>query len=198
MVSSNSLRVHQTDDIGNLLRPPILARGSFPISFQQSATTASGAATWMLANTLGGTRTIVVTKVWYQYSFNGTGAASAMAYELGKMTGFSAFSDGAAVTAIEAVTGLGAPTNAECRVLDTGITVGAAVFVRALGMGEWPRLTLSATQAGNASSIFSIDFHGPGYDGIELAAAEALAIRNLGTAVVGDRVYGGCQYYEKA
>ena len=196
--TSKAGRVSLYDTGGNSLNPIELARGEANVLVRQTATTAAGACVWGMRNN-NATRTIQVLRIKYQMAFDGTGAASLMRYEWVKATGVTVFSGGVAVTPVNMKTSLGAPTQTEVRVLDTGLTTTGITGATALNTGAWARLTFSATQAGGLSGQFILDFAEQGMGPLELAQNEILCLRNGPTnaSVVGDTVFGGVLFIEK-
>jgi hypothetical protein len=196
--TSKAGRVSLYDVGGNALAPAELARAEANILVRQTATTAAGACVWGLRNN-NSTRTIQVLRIKYSMSFDGTGAASLMRYEWVKATAVTVFSGGVAVTPALLKTSLGAPTQAEVRVLDTGLTTTGITGAAALYGSNWPRLTFSATQAGGISGQHLMDFAELGAGPLELAQNEILCLRNGPTnaSVVGDTVLGGVLFIEK-
>jgi hypothetical protein len=196
--TSKAGRVSLYDTGGVALNPAELARGEANILVRQTATTAAGACVWGMRNN-NSTRTIQVLRIKYQLSFDGTGAASLMRYEWIKATAVTVFSGGVAVTPVNMKTSLGAPTQTEVRVLDTGLTTTGITGATALHTSNWARLTFSATQAGGLSGQFILDFAEQGMGPLELAQNEILCLRNGPTnaSVVGDTVLGGVLFIEK-
>jgi hypothetical protein len=114
-----------------------------------------------------------------------------MRYELIKGTGCTA-TNGTAVTPLMKRTGYTNP-DVEVKVLDTGITLTGVTLGAACFNCLWPRITHAATATANsASNPFVLDF---GDQPIELVQNEVLAIRTINTAVIGDGIIGGCEFY---
>lgn len=165
-------------------------KGILDIRVVQSATTAAGASVWALRNATAG-KMLYVPRIWMQFSFAGTGAATEMIYEWIKGTGCTAMSGGAAVTALLKKAGATNP-DVDARVLDTGLTQTGISQGAAFWNAAWARLTHSATQAGGISEIINLDFRD---DPIELAPNEVLSLRQFATSVIGDTVRGGVEFY---
>jgi hypothetical protein len=146
---------------------------------------------WALRNT-SASRILYITSLLLQGGFNGTGAATEQQWEVTKFTGVTALAGGAVVTPFMKRTSIGAP-DVDARVLDTGLTVTGGVITNPAWSFWVPRLTHSATQAGNFLSPVQVvdDPQKP----IELAFQEAIAIRSLKTQVIGDILEGGIEFY---
>lgn len=196
--TSKAIRNTQYDDAGNSLAPAALARGAVNILVRQTATTAAGACTWGIRNS-SSTRTIYIYRVVFAMSFDGTGAASQMRYELIKGTGVTAFSGGVAVTPSIFKTSLTQGTHVDARVLDTGLTTTGITAGASLYTATWNRLTFSATQAGVISGQHILDFADIGMGPLELAQDEILCLRNGPTnaSVIGDTVLGQVLFIER-
>ncbi|MEA2639818.1 MAG: hypothetical protein QOF51_1212 [Chloroflexota bacterium] len=114
-----------------------------------------------------------------------------MRYELIKGTGCTA-TNGNAVTPLMKRSSYTNP-DVEVKLLDTGLTLTGVTLGSAFFACLWPRITHSATATANsASNPFVLDV---GDQPIELAQNEVLAIRTEVTSVVGDGVFGGCEFY---
>ena len=165
-------------------------RGVADIRVVQSTTTSAGAAVWALRCATAG-KVLYVTKIWMQFSFKGTGAATEMQYEWVKGTGCTGMTGGAAVTPLLKKTSI---TNADvdCSLLDTGLTQTAISQGTPFWNGYWSRLTHSATQGGVIANPFLIDFADVP---LELAKNEVLTLRQVVTSVANDCVSGGVEFY---
>lgn len=164
-------------------------RGIARVAVRQTAASAAAQVVWALrCGTVA--KVLYITRIWLQFWFDGTGAATEMKYELIKGTGVTAMSSGAAVTPLLKRSSID-NSDADCRVLDTGLTLTGVSYGSAFWNGAWPRLTHSATQAGGVSLPFCLEF---GNNPIELAKDEVLALRLLATAVIGDSVGGGVEF----
>lgn len=196
--TSKAARITPYDDAGNSLAPTELARGDVNVLVRQTGTTAAGACVWGLRNS-SATRTIVVYRIRFSLSFDGTGAASLMRYEWIKGTGVTTFSGGSAVTPAILKTSLTQGTAVDTRVLDTGLTTTGLTAGGAMYTATWARLTFSATQAGGISPQHVLDFQGAGFGGLELVQNEILCLRNGPTnaSVIGDTVLGDVLFIEK-
>lgn len=164
-------------------------RGIAHVSVIATATTAADASLWAIRNKTAA-KTLFITRIWLQMSFNGTGAATEQRYALRKGISCTAMSGGAAVTPLLKRTAITNP-NVDCRVLDTGLTQTGISQGAVFWSCAWARLTHSATQAGGISPLFTLDFQSP----LELAQNEVLSLQNVVAAVVGDSVFGACEFY---
>lgn len=183
------------DAAGNQLSPAELARGAANILVRQTAASAAGTVVWALRNS--GSRTIQIPRIFLQLSFDGTGAATLMRYELLKATGVTSITGGAAVTPSNFKTALSF-NSVDCKVLDTGLTLNGASFGGPILTATQGRLTPSAT-AQSAGSPAYIDLPTLGMGPIELAPNEALVLRvgPTNVAVIGDSVFGSVFLIEK-
>lgn len=155
-----------------------------------TATTAADASLWAIRNATSG-KTLLITKIWLQMWFNGTGAATEQRYCIRKGASCTAMSGGAAVTPLVKRAGV---TNADvdARVLDTGLTQTGIAQAAVFWSCGWARLTHSATQAGGVSPQFVLDMTD---SPIELKQNEVLSIQNVVAAVIGDVLVGGVEFH---
>lgn len=193
-------KVSLYDAYGNPIYPQELARGSVNILIRQSAATAAGAVVWMARN-INGTRTVVIPRLTLQFSFDGTGAATLMRYEVVKYVNCTA-TTGTAVTPSIYKTSLSQAISLEAKVADTGITLtGGAVQGGPVWTGTYGRVTPAATAPATVSmpGFHEVIEQQSGMGVIELAQYEVLAIRNGPTnaSVIGDSVFGKLSFYEK-
>lgn len=166
-------------------------RGIADIRVKQSTTTSASTVVWSIRSATSG-KTLYIRRLWLQLYQTGTGAATEMQYEFVKATSVTAYgSSPTTVTPLLKRTSV-TNTDAEVRMLDTGFTLTGAAFGSPFFNCVWPRLTHSATQAGIASNPFVLEF---GEQPIELALNEVIAIRNVVTAVAGDSIIGGCEFF---
>lgn len=161
------------------------------IRVKQTATTGAGAVVWAIRNKTSG-RTIYIDKIILHLAQAGTGAATEMQYEFIKYTGVTALTSATAVTPLLKRTSI-ANADLDVGVLDTGITMTNGSAGAAFWNAYMQRVTHSATASADSTGApWVFDF---GNFPIELAQNEALALRNVVTAVVGDIVSGTCIGY---
>ncbi len=185
------------DSEGVPLQPTVIYEGLSLINVRQSAATAAGAATWGIYNP-SATKIVRVKSMRMQMYFDGTAVATNMRYELIKMTGITTFSGGTVVTPMNKRTSQAGALTTVTRVLDTGLTTTGGTAQAAGWAGVQGRVTQTTT-------IFNSTLRDPDMAGqggnlvsmcIELAQNEALLLRNLVTAVIGDNVLGACEFME--
>ena len=166
--------------------------GIAAIKVVQSATTGAGAATWAIRNGTTTGKTLFIRKIWMQFIFSGTGAATEMQYEWIKGASCTAMSGGTAVTPLLRTSRV-SHGDVDVRVLDTGLTQTGISMGSSFWIGGYQRVTHAATQTADTSSnIFELDF---GAYPIELQKNEVLTLRQLATSVIGDTVLGGVDFY---
>jgi hypothetical protein len=182
------------DRSGDPLNPATVKRPIYPIKVRQSAATGAAAVVWALWNPMGSTIITLIKRIWLQLTFDGTAAATLMAYEVVKATGVTVFSGGTVVTPALKRTSQGAPTT-QCRVLDTGLTTTGITVQGVLNEVLQGRVTMTTTNF--SQTQFQQDWVDARLDPLELAAGEMLAIRQVVTSVVGDRVQGYCEVEER-
>jgi hypothetical protein len=170
--------------------PGCLDSGIAHVAVIASAATAADVSLWAIRCATAG-KPIFITKIWLQVWFNGTGAATEQRYCLRKGTGCTAMSGGAAVTSL-IKRGYITNANVDARVLDTGLTQTGISQAAVFWSCGWARLTHSATQAGGISPQFTLDLSA---SPIELKHNEVLSIQNVVTAVIGDVLVGGVEFY---
>jgi hypothetical protein len=162
------------------------ARGAINVLVRQTAATGAGATVWAVRNTHA-TKRLYITRIVLQMSFDGTGAATLMRYELLKGINNTALTGGAAVTPSIDETDL---TQSVCGLTVTGVTYGGVVWG-----GTHARMTPSATVNATGSMIEVLEW--PKI--IELKQNEVLGIRNGPTnaSVIGDSVFGSMRFVER-
>jgi hypothetical protein len=163
-------------------------RGVAIIAFQHAATTTAPAVVWSIRSITDG-RTIYVRKLWLQLYHAGAGAASEMQYELVKGTGCTA-TTGSAVTPLLKRTSYTNPDvevkMATAGITLTGVTLGAPFCVR-----TWPRVAISGATADPNSEMTVLDCTD---QPVELTLNEVLVVRLKVDSLIGDGLYGGCEF----
>jgi len=189
---TNAGRVTLYDANGNLLSPLATRRSTANVLVRQSAATAAGAAVWAIRNPYSNI-VISILNIYLQLSFDGTGTNVLMRYELIKGTGCTAMSGGVSVTPLIKRTSIG-QSNAEIRVLDTGLTLTGVTFGSAFHTMTWGRMSASTSvQAPSPQHRLDCSKYP-----IELDQNEILAIRNGPTnnSVIGDTILGSVEFVE--
>jgi len=187
-----SINAINVDSAGIELAKPATYAGVYNVNVRQSAATGAGAAVWAIYNPTGSGKTVLIRSAWFQLLFDGTAVATLMKYELVKYTGVTALSGGVAVTPMHKRTSLSGAVVAAARLLDTGLTLTGGTAQAIVQIGTMGRVTQTAT---NAQSLISQPL-GANERGtinamaIELAAQEALALRQTVVSVIGDNVIG--------
>jgi hypothetical protein len=193
-VAKGQAAVGLYDRNGDPLNPVTPKRAIYQIKVRQSATTGAGAVVWALWNPTGSAITTLIKRLWLQLTFDGAAVATLMAYEIIKATAVTAFSAGAAVTPALKRTSQGTPTT-QCRVLDTGLTTTGITVQGILNEILQGRVTMTTT--GFSQTQFQQDWIDMRLEQLELAAGEMLAIRQVVTSVIGDRVQGYAEIEER-
>lgn len=180
------------DSAGVELVKPVTYSGIFPVNVRQTAATAANNAVWALWNPTGSTKTIYIRAIQLQMFFDGVAAATLMKYELVKYITMTAFGTGTALTPLHKRTSLSGAGVGQARVLDTGMTLTGGVAQSSIQIGAQGRVTQTAT---NFSSFMTQPMSQNERGtlsalAIELAAQEALVIRQSATSVVGDNIIG--------
>jgi hypothetical protein len=189
--TSKAARITPYDAAGNPLGQGAAAWSAhFPV--RQSAATGAGAHVLYIRNTHA-TKKVYIEKITVMSAFDGTGAATLMAYKFIKGTTITSTSGATAVTALNKTTGVGNPVAAaDIGFIDTGATLTGLTVGGILSSFYAPRPTLSAGSATAAATPLNPpaiwDFTGDVAHPIQLVQNEALYLDNLNTAVVGDRL----------
>ena len=164
-------------------------RGCQKIYVRQAGASALGTPIWALRNMTAG-RVLNIRSIAWQLFFDGAGVATEMRYEFVKATGVTAMSGGTVIPALAKRTGI-SNADAECRVLDSGLTLTGASYGESFHTSVWARLTHSGTQAGGMSPQMTLNF---GEQALELAQNEALVIRLSVVSVLGDTIAGSVDF----
>lgn len=164
-------------------------RGLAKIHVRQTAATAAGANVWVFRSKTSA-RVQYIRRVWWQLSFDGTGAATQMAYAWRKGFTCTAITNGSYVIPAVKRTSL-VSTDLEIKTLDTGLTLTGVSWDADIDRSTWSRLTPSATQAGVISPRFELNFAD---QPLELAQDEVFALYSLNNSVIGDTVTGGIDF----
>lgn len=156
---------------------------ALPVSVRQTGATAAASVVWAARNT--STRVVYVPRVVVVAQFDGTAAASTSRYELRRFRTATP-TGGAALTVASLRGGAVTPGIGDARVLDTGLTLGAATK-------DEPLATVGAARqvASSAPLIFRPE-SGP----LELLPDDGLWIELGVTAVIGDSLTGCVEFYE--
>ena len=188
-MSVNAINV---DSAGvELAKPPTYA-AVYPVTVRQSAASAAAVVAWALWNPTGSVKIVHVRSIQLQMFFDGTAAATLMKYELIKYTGVTALTGAVAVSALHKRTSLSGAKVSSAGVLDTGITMTGGAAQVGIPIGAQGRVTQTATnfQSTLLGPLSANERGTINAMAIELAAQEALAIRLLATAVIGDNIVG--------
>jgi hypothetical protein len=189
--TSKAVRSTLYDAAGNPMSQAAAAWSAhFPV--RQSATTGAGAHVAYIRNTHA-TKKVYIERILVDSAFDGTGAATLMAYKVQKGVSVSGTSGGTAVTALNKTTSVGNPVAAaDIAFIDTGATLTGLSAGGILGSFYAPRPTLSAGSATAATNPLNPpvvwDFTGPLAHPIQLVQNEVIYFDNLNTAVIGDRL----------